>query len=432
MKMLPILCLAMVACSHVDKSVHTDSAPSQPDSRAADTPILDAEAAAVKRGNVVIDAEKNTLYLPVKPGTHLAALDPAFKVAPGYHIQPAGPQNFSGGPVTYTLYKQGRRAQTFKVSAATDGNPVLEGYYADPEIIFSERDGKYYLYPTTDGHTDWSGTYFESFSSPDLLHWQNEGIILDLERDVTWADRHAWAPAAAERLIDGKYRYFYYFTAAQKIGVAVAENPQGPFIDSGRPLIAFKPDGVTGGQEIDPDVFFDPVSKKSYLYWGNGYLAVAELNEDMVSIKRETLQIITPDASYREGTEVFYREGTYYFLWSENDTRDEDYRVRYATAPSPVGPLHIPENNLILAKNPAAGIYGTGHNSVVRVPGKDCWYIVYHRFNRPHGIGMGRAAGFHREVAIDLLEFDNTGKIKPVRPGLKGLASGKAAACLKK
>jgi beta-xylosidase len=223
-------------------------------------------------------------------------------------------------------------------------------------------------------------------------------------------------------MIDGQYQYFYYFTAAQKIGVAVADDPAGPFIDSGRPLIDFKPDGVTGGQEIDPDVFVDPVTGKPYLYWGNGYLAVAELNDDMISIDQASIKVLTPDESFREGIEVFYRNGIYYFLWSENDTRSEDYRVRYAMADSPTGPLRIPQDNLLLAKRPELGIYGTGHNSVINKPGTDLWYIVYHRFNRPTGITMGRSAGYHREVCIDKMEFNADGSIKPVTPTLEGIA----------
>ncbi|WP_422395438.1 family 43 glycosylhydrolase [Robertkochia solimangrovi] len=297
-------------------------------------------------------------------------------------------------------------------------NPVLEGYYADPEIIWSEKNQKYYLYPTTDGFDGWSGYYFKTFSSVDLKDWKDEGTILDLKKDVSWADRNAWAPCAIEKKIKGSYKYFYYFTAAQKIGVAVADSPEGPFTDSGKALIDFRPDGVKGGQEIDPDVFRDPVSGKSYLYWGNGYLAGVELNKDMTSIKKKTLKVMTPDKTFREGTEVFYRNGKYYFLWSENDTRSPDYRVRYAMADDPLGPLEIPEDNLILKKNPEKGIYGTGHNSVIQVPGKDEWYIVYHRFPIPDGINMGDAAGFHREVCIDALKFDADGKIIPVEPTL--------------
>ena len=101
-------------------------------------------------------------------------------------------------------------------------------------------------------------------------------------------------------------------------------------------------------------------------------------------------------------------------MWSENDTRSPDYRVRYGYSDNPDGPITIPKNNLILQKSPENGIYGTGHNSVIQVPGKDQWYIVYHRFHRPTGIHMGEAAGYHREVCIDALEFNADGTIKPV------------------
>lgn len=295
-------------------------------------------------------------------------------------------------------------------------NPVLEGYYADPDILYSEKTKKYYLYPTSDGFTGWSGYYFKTFSSDNLKDWKDEGVILDLKKDVSWADRNAWAPCIIEKKVKGRYKYYYYFSAAQKIGVAVSDNPTGPFVDSGKALINFKPEGIKDGQEIDPEVFADPKTGKSYLYWGNGYMAVAELNEDMVSIKKNTIKVMTPDKTFREAITVFYRNGIYYFLWSEDDTRSENYRVRYATSTSPTDTLTIPENNLILAKDPSKGIYGTGHNSVLQVPGKDEWHIVYHRFSRPNGITMGDAAGYHREVCIDKMEFNSDGSIKPVVP----------------
>lgn len=305
-----------------------------------------------------------------------------------------------------------------------NNNPVLEGYYADPDILYSQKTGKYYIYPTSDGFKGWSGTYFKTFSSENLQDWNDEGVILDLKKDVSWADRNAWAPCIIEKKAkDNNYKYYYYFTAAQKIGVAVADDPTGPFIDSGKPLIDFKPKGVTSGQEIDPEVFEDPRTGKNYLYWGNGYLAVAELNKDMVSIKRNTIQTMTPDNTFREGITVFYRNGRYYFLWSENDTRSEDYRVRYATSNSPSGKLNIPDNNLVLAKQAEKGIYGTGHNSVIQSSDGKAWYIIYHRFTHPKGISMGRAAGYHREVCIDQLEFNPDGSIKQVIPTLKGISS---------
>lgn len=301
----------------------------------------------------------------------------------------------------------------------TDRNPVLEGYYADPEILYSNKTGKYYLYPTSDGFQSWGGYYFKTFSSDNLKDWTDEGVILDFHKDLTWADKNAWAPTIIERKMpDDSYKYFYYYSADKKIGVAVSDAPTGPFTDPlGKPLIDYKLEGQVGGQQIDPDVFKDPQTGKYYLYWGCGYLAVAELNDDMISIKPGTAKRITPP-NFTEGAEVFYRNGLYYFMWSENDTRSEDYRVRYATAKLPEGPLEIPNNNLILSKIPELGIYGTGHNCVLQMPQSDEWYIIYHRFGRPTSIKMGRAAGYHREVCIDKLEFNEDGSIKKVTPTL--------------
>ena len=302
-----------------------------------------------------------------------------------------------------------------------NNNPVLSGYYADPEILYSKKTKKYYLYPTSDGFTGWSGNYFKAFSSDNLTEWKDEGIILQLGKDVSWTDRNAWAPCIVEKKIKGKYKYFYYFTAAQKVGVAVADHPAGPFKDLGKPLLADRPEGVNRGQVIDPDVFTDPQTGKSYIYWGNGFMAGAELNKDMTSIKPGTQTILKPDRTYREGTYVFYRKGKYYFLWSEDDTRSPNYRVRYAISDSPLGKFTIPENNLILAKDSLQGIFGTGHNSVLQIPGKDEWYIVYQRFSYPDGIKMGDAAGYNREVCIDKLEFNEDGSIRQVVPTHKGV-----------
>ncbi len=302
-----------------------------------------------------------------------------------------------------------------------NNNPVLEGYYADPEILYSNKTKKYYIYPTSDGFNDWSGTYFKTFSSDDLVDWKDEGVILDLKKDVSWANRNAWAPCIVEKKIKGKYKYFYYFTAAQKIGVATSDNPTGPFTDSGKALISSKPEGIKGGQEIDPDVFTDPKTGKSYLYWGNNYMAVAELNDDMISFKTPTPKVITVDKTFREGTYIFYRKGTYYFLWSEDDTRSPNYKVRYGTSKSPLGPIEIPQNNIVIQGIPDQGIYATGHNSILQIPNKDEWYITYHRFSYPTGIKMGRAGGFHREVCIDKLEFNEDGTIKQVTPTHEGI-----------
>ena len=384
-------------------------------------PIIEATSSQLKLNNVNIQGDKKTIHLPVKNGTDLSAFDPQFSGFPGFTLTPAGPQDFSKGAVKYNLTIKDQSSTEYTVTASEDHNPVLDGYYADPEILYSEKTGKYYLYPTSDGFWGWSGTYFKVFSSDDMVNWKEENIILDLEKDVSWADRNAWAPCIVEKKINGEYKYFYYFTAAQKIGVAVSDNPTGPFVDMGKPLFGEHPKGINRGQVIDPDVFTDPQTNKSYIYWGNGFLAGAELNDDMVSIKESSLKIMTPDRTFREGAYVIFRNGTYYFMWSEDDTRSPNYRVRYATAKSPLGKLTIPENNMVIEKDPSQGIYGTGHNSAIQIPGTDDWYIVYHRFTLPKGIDMGRPAGFHRETCIDKLSFDEEGNIVQVQPTLKGI-----------
>jgi len=386
----------------------------------AEDVILSASSPSFKKININLDTLSHRLYLPVKNGTDLKTVQPTFSSFAGVDVKPIDPVDFSKGSVRYTVSIEGKEPQTYELIVTQNHNPVLDGYYADPEILYAEKTGKFYIYPTSDGFNNWSGTYFKAFSSDDLKDWKDEGIILDLAKDVSWAKRNAWAPCIVEKKIAGVYKYFYYFTAAQKIGVAVAENPTGPFTDSGKPLIEKYPDGVSRGQQIDPDVFTDPQTGKSYLYWGNGYMAGAELNEDMLSIKQETTKIITPNQSFREGTYVFYRKGTYYFMWSEDDTRSVNYCVRYGTSKSPLGPIQVTENNLVIASNAEARIFATGHNSVVQIPGKDEWYIVYHRFNFPNGINMGQAAGFNREVCIDQLQFNEDGSIKPVKPTHEG------------
>ena len=303
-------------------------------------------------------------------------------------------------------------------------NPILTGFHADPEILYSNKTKQYYIYSTTDGMEGWGGWYFTVFSSPDLETWSNRGIMLDTySPQVPWAAGNAWAPAIEEKKIGDKYKYFFYYSAnpiaggGKQIGVAVADSPEGPFVDSGKAMITESPAGH--GQQIDVDVFTDPVSGKTYLYWGNGYMAVAELNEDMLSVQKETVKVITPeggtlqDYNYREAPYVFYRKGTYYFLWSVDDTGSPNYHVAYGTSQSPDGPIEVARNPIVLAQDPAKEIYGTAHNSVICKPGTDEWYIVYHRINKLH---LTDGPGVHREVCIDRLHFNADGTIAKVIP----------------
>ena len=303
-------------------------------------------------------------------------------------------------------------------------NPVIAGYFADPEILYAEQTGRYYLYPTTDGAVGWNNHDFRVYSSDDLRTWRDEGVLLDLRTDCTWADSRGWAPCIIERKYADGYKYFYYFVAEGQIGVAVAEHPTGPFRDAlGRPMLDKNSTVAQGGQVIDPDVFRDPQTGRYYLYWGNGFLAVAELNDDMVSLKEETVQVIIPrekrrEMHYNEGTYLFWRDGKYYFTWSENDTRSPDYRVRWAMSDSPTALTNGVAESVLLQKDGSKAIWGTGHHAVIRRPDTNEWYIVYHRFARPDAIKLGWEAGYYREICIDKLEFNDDGTLKPVVPTL--------------
>ena len=303
-------------------------------------------------------------------------------------------------------------------------NPVLPGFHADPEILYSRQTGKYYIYSTSDGYAQWGGWYLTAYSSTDLKSWTPEGVVLDLRSpQVTWANGNAWAPAIEEKLIDGKYKYFLYYSgnaadnSGKQIGVAIGDSPTGPFKDLGHPLVSQSPTGR--GQQIDVDVFTDPASGKSYLYWGNGYMAGAELNDDMVSIKDETLTVMTPQGgtlkthAYREAPYVFFRHGVYYFLWSVDDTGSPNYHVAYGTSDSPLGPIQVAKSPIVLIQNADKEVYGPAHNAVIRKPGTDEWYIVYHRINK-HFLDKDKGPGYHREVCIDRMEFNNDGTIRPV------------------
>lgn len=362
--------------------------------------IARATASALKV-DALIDDAGSRITLPAKEGTDLTGLAPEFTLAHGAAISPASGsvQDFSK-PVTYEVTGSDGKKRTWTVSALIMKSPVLPGLNADPNIVrFGDT---FYMYPTTDGFEGWSGTQFKAYSSTDLVHWTDHGVILDLGPDVSWADSRAWAPTIAEK--DGKY--YFYFCADANIGVAVSDSPTGPFKDAlGQPLLKA---GQLSGQMIDPAVFTDD-DGQSYLYWGNGHAYVVPLNDDMVSFDASKVTDITP-SGYNEGTFVVKRKGTYYFMWSENDTRDENYRVAYATGPSPTGPWT--KRGVILEKDASLGILGTGHHSVVQVPGTDDWYIAYHRFAIPGGDGM------HRETTIDKLEFDADGLIKKVVPTL--------------
>ncbi|MFC5729465.1 MULTISPECIES: family 43 glycosylhydrolase [Nocardioides] len=375
------------------------------------TAILGVELDSLKVP-AVIHAESSTVTLPMIPGTDLTDLDPSYDVKGGSSLDVDGPADYST-PRTVTVTAPSGVTRDWTVRAVEMRSPVLPGFYADPNI--AEFDGTYYIYATTDGFAGWGGKEFYVWKSTDLVDWErSEQPILTLDGangNVPWATGNAWAPTIIER--DGKY-YFYFSghnpTYNRKtIGVAVADSPEGPFTAQPTAMI-LNNETVTSGQAIDPGAFKDPETGKHYLFWGNGSPVYAELNDDMLSIKPETLSRISGLTSFREGAFVNYRNGTYHLTYAIDDTGSPNYRVGYATSDSIQGPWTY--RGVILEKDVSQGILGPGHSSIVQVPGTDDWYIAYHRFAMPGGDGT------HRETTIDRLTFGEDGLMQPVAPTL--------------
>ena len=294
-----------------------------------------------------------------------------------------------------------------------EGNPVFPGWYADPEgIIFNDE---YWIYPTFSAVYE-KQTHFDAFSSPDLVTWKKHANILDTD-GIKWANRAMWAPSIIEK--DKKYYLFFSANDIQNdeqeggIGVAVADQPGGPFKDHiGKPLVdKFH----HGAQPIDGFVFRDDDGSHYLIYGGWRHCNVAKLADDFKSLvpfeDGETFKSITPEG-YVEGPFVFKRDGKYYFMWSEGGWTGPDYRVAYAISDSLFGPHE--RIGVVLQQDPEVAT-GAGHHSVIHNKKEDSWHIVYHR--RP----LGETDGNHRVTCIDKMEFDEKGMIKPVKITREGV-----------
>ena len=320
----------------------------------------------------------------------------------------------------------------------TSGNPVFPGWYADPEAAIFDKT--YWIYPTYSddyGARDTSvsltasqleiqkntinpqylkQTFLNAFSSPDLVNWKKHSHVLDV-KNVSWGAYSFWAPAITKK--DGKYYLFFGANDIQNdnqpggIGIAVSDGPEGPFIDYlGKPLID---KFYNGAQPIDQSVFRDVDGQYYLIYGGWRHCNIGKLNADFTGFipfaKDSLFKSITPE-HYVEGPYMILRNKKYYLMWSEGGWTGPDYSVAYAIGDSPFGPFKrigkILQQDSTIAN-------GAGHHSIIQVPGKDRWFIVYHR--RP----LGDTNGHHRETCIEEMYFDENGKIKPVKLTTKGV-----------
>lgn len=280
---------------------------------------------------------------------------------------------------------------------------ITHMYTADPSAhVF---DGKLYIYPSHDIESgipeDDLGSHFDmkDYHVFSMEHAEaavtDHGVALDV-KDVPWAARQMWAPDAAAK--DGKY--YLYFPAKDhedifRIGVAVADKPEGPFTPESEP--------IAGSFSIDPAVFQD--DQNYYMYFGGiwgGQLQkwqsgsydaagelpdadedallpkIARLSADMKRFAEEPRDVLILDENgdrlkegdnhrrFFEAAWVHKHNDTYYLSYSTGDT----HKIVYATGDNPYGPFVY--QGVVL--EPVVG--WTNHHSIVQFNGK--WYLFYH------------------------------------------------------
>src|SRR5690554_7643692 len=133
--------------------------------------------------------------------------------------------------------------------------------FGDPSSL-KASDNNYYMIGTggvRDG--------FKMYSSGDLKEWKDEGRIYQGNTDSSWCVANFWAPELYEH--EGKFYLFYSADWREnptnelenfRIGVAVADNPTGPYTD-----LYNRPVYDPGYPIIDANLWFE--DDKVYLYY---------------------------------------------------------------------------------------------------------------------------------------------------------------------
>ena len=308
-------------------------------------------------------------------------------------------------------------------------------YMADPAVhVF---DGKLYIYPSHDRESgipeNDNGDHFDMndyhvFSTSDIENetLTDHGVVLKVA-DIPWAGRQLWDCDVACK--DGKY-YMYYPLKDQtdifRIGVAIADVPEGPFVP--------QPDPMKGSYSIDPAVFEDD-DGSHYMYFGGiwgGQLQryrdnkalesaflpesdedalpsrVARLAPDMLGFAEAPRPVIVlgedgnplkagDEHRFFEASWMHKYNGKYYFTYSTGDT----HLICYAIGDNPYGPFTY--QGVILT--PVVG--WTTHHSIVEFKGK--WYLFHHDCV-PSG---GKT--WLRSLKVVELEYDAEGRIQTIQ-----------------
>lgn len=300
-------------------------------------------------------------------------------------------------------------AKEKKISTYT--NPVFAENFADPTVI---KVGNWYFAYATQSRIDGKTQNIQCIKSKDLVNWQRVGDALPQKPD--WAENHFWAPHVIQ---DRENKKFYmYFSGESKdenigkcLGVAVADSPEGPFIDKGEPLKCGK-----SYINIDP-IAFDHEGKK-YLYWGSGHkpIKVKELTADRLNFKDDSKSVDVifpiPDKEYAklaEGAWIIEKDAYFYMFYSGENCCGENahYAVMVARAQSPLGPFTTlgdangTGNSVILELNKTWK--APGHNSIIKDEAGEHWMLYHAIYDGQDSTKMANIKG--RVMLIDKLQW---------------------------
>lgn len=207
--------------------------------------------------------------------------------------------------------------------------PIIQTKYTADPAPYVHGD-TIYLYTThdEDGAEGFLMKDWLLYTSTDMVNWQDRGAVASL-KDFKWykGDNGAWAEQVIER--NGKW-YMYCPIHGHGIGVLVADNPYGPFVDPlGEPLVWQKEHWY----DIDPTVWIDD-DGQAYMYWGNPNLYSVKLNEDMISYSGEITQH-PKIKDYQEGPWFWKRNGHYYMAFASTCCPEG---IGYAMGKTAMGP----------------------------------------------------------------------------------------------
>lgn len=273
-------------------------------------------------------------------------------------------------------------------SALVYTNPVVDYSLPDPSVI-QGADGYYYLYATEDTRN------MPILRSCNLVDWEFVGTAFTEATRPTFEPKGGlWAPDINK--IGDKYVLYYSMSRwggewTCGIGVAVADNPKGPFCDLG---MMFRSKDIGVQNSIDP--FYIEDGGKKYLFWGSfrGIYGI-ELTVDGLALKPGCKPKQIAGTAY-EGTYICRHDG-YYYMFASVGTCCEGLKSTYRTVVGRAETLWGPyvdkqgrgmmENHHELLIGQNEHFVGTGHNAelVTDDAGQD--WILYHGVDtqNPHG-----------------------------------------------